>query len=196
MPKIIGVDFDDVLVPTNEAMSMWHNRVYGTSYKKEDIISWNCLVDLWQCNQDEKHRRIHEFFHSDEHATMIPVCGAMESLRLLNERGLQVVMITGRPEQFREHTSFLVERYFSTLFDSIHFTSNVTSGIITDRPKAEFCQELGVEIFIDDHLQYAHNVAFAGIPVLLFDNPWNQTDDLPTNVERVYSWDEIVGKLK
>lgn len=193
--RVIGIDFDDVLVETNEAMSAWHNRMYGTSYKKEDIISWEHLTHLWQCSQKEKHKRIHEFFHSEDHSCIHAVLGASEALKILNGKGMHAVMITGRPEQFREHTSLLVEKYFPALLDNMHFTSNVTGGIITDRPKAEFCQELGVEIFIDDNLQYVNNVAFAGVHTLLFDNPWNQTDYLPSNVDRVYSWDEIVQKL-
>lgn len=196
MAKIIGVDFDDVLVPTNETMSSWHNSVYGTSYQKEDIVSWTHLDYLWQCSREEKHRRIHEFFYSEEHATMVPVRGAEEALQILNEKGFCVVIITGRPVQFRKQTLPFVEKYFPSLLGHTHFTSKVIDGIVTDRPKAEFCEELAVEIFIDDHLQYVNNIAFAGIPVLLFDNPWNQTDDLPPNVERVYSWSEIVERLK
>ncbi|MDO8604318.1 MAG: HAD hydrolase-like protein [bacterium] len=192
---VIGIDFDDVLVETNEAMSAWHNRVYGTSYKKEHIISWEHLTHLWQCSQNEKHKRIHEFFHSEDHLHIPAVLGASEALKILNEKGMHTVVITGRPEQFCKQTLSLVEKYFPSLVDHIHFSSSIINGSLSERPKAEFCRELDVEIFIDDHLQYVQGVVFAGIPALLFNTPWNQTETLPPNVERVYGWDEIVQKL-
>jgi uncharacterized HAD superfamily protein len=186
--KVIGIDFDDVVVQTNKAMAMWHNRVYGTEYEREDISSYN-LTSLWGCSQEEMLRRIHEFFLSPEHEATIPLDEVAESLEVLKNRELHV--ITARDEEFKIATLLLAERHVPFLLDKFNFPNTTTKK----RTKSQVCLELGIEVFIDDHLDYARDVAASGIPVLLFDCPWNQTDDLPHNVTRVHSWKEILQKL-
>ncbi len=190
---VIGVDFDDVIVSTNESMALWHNRVYGTSYKLKDILSWE-LSHLWGCALEETIQRIHEFFSSVEHHSTEQVYGAVDALEILNERNLQI--ITARPMDFEQVTIRLAERHIPFLIDRFNFINALTFEKVPKRTKAEVCIDLGVEVFIEDNLDYAHNVAaVADIPVLLFDRPWNQSDDLPANIYRVYSWNDILERL-
>jgi uncharacterized HAD superfamily protein len=49
-----------------------------------------------------------------------------------------------------------------------------------------------ITIMIDDNLPTVIECAEKGIKALLLDHPWNQTESLPTDVTRVFSWDEIV----
>lgn len=44
MAKIIGVDFDDVLMACNEALCVWHNANYGTSYAKKIFFHTSLIV--------------------------------------------------------------------------------------------------------------------------------------------------------
>ena len=193
--KIIGIDFDDVIVSTNEAMSKWHNRVYGTSYTRADISSYD-LTKIWHCSHNEMNRRIHEFFHSAEHSETAPVIDAVQSLDLLRDREIHI--ITARRSEFSAITLLLAERHVPFLLNNFNFpNTGQVEGFTTKRTKAQVCLELGVEVFIDDHLEYALDISSVGIPVLLFDVPWNQTDkELPGNVTRIYSWAEAVKKLK
>lgn len=188
MVKVIGVDFDDVIVSTNHAMSLWHNRVYGTSYQKKDVLSWDLSV-IWGCSHEETNSRIQEFFDSAEHAMTASITNAVESLRFLKDKEIHIV--TARQEEFRAITLLLARQHVPFLLDNFNFPNKASNK----RTKAEVCLELGIEVFIDDHLDYARSIASAGIPVYLFDSPWNQTNVLPQNVERVYSWEEIVKKL-
>ncbi len=190
--KIIGVDFDDVIVSTNEALALWHNRIHGTSYKLADISSWE-LSHLWGCTREEVAHRIHEFFSSAEHNSTEQIYGAVDALEILNKRNLHI--ITGMPLDFEQVTIILAERHIPFLIDRFNFINTLTFEKVPSRTKAEVCIELGVEVFIEDNLDYAHNVASADVPVLLFDRPWNQTDDLPANIHRVRSWDEILERL-
>ncbi len=189
MAKIIGVDFDDVIVSTNTALAMWHNRVHGTSYQMDHILTYD-LTKIWGCSKEEMHRRIYDFFDSHEHTMTPPILGAVRALKLLKDKKIHVV--TARQEEFRALTLFLAEQHVPFLSNNFHFPNSLTAP----RTKAQVCEDLGVEVFIDDHLEYARDVASVGIPVFLFDTPWNQTNNLPHNVERVHSWEEIVQKLK
>lgn len=193
MARIIGVDFDDVIVATNHAVALWHNRVYGTSYELKDVLCWE-LATIWGCSKEEAYIRIKAFFGSKEHADTASMYKAVESLRFLGSNELHV--ITARTTDFMAFHMELAEKHVPFLLDRFNFINIVTSEGVVKRKKSEVCLELGVDVFIEDHLDYAYGVASAGIPVLLFDSPWNQTDDLPHNVERVFSWDEIVERLK
>lgn len=191
--KVIGIDFDDVIVATNKAMAEWHNRTYGTSYQLEDINTCD-LASVWGCSHDERTRRINEFFASEEHSTMSPINAAVESLKLLQNKEIHI--ITARRKEYSDITLALADCHISFLFDNFHFPNGSdVNGIPAKRTKADICLEYGIEIFIDDNLEYALNVASVGIPVLLFDSPWNQATELPQGIERVFSWTEIIKKL-
>jgi len=191
--KVVGLDLDDVLLATNDAMCRWHNRVYGTTYTRKDIVSWD-LTKIWHCTFDEMLSRIHEYYASPEHDETLAFKGAIEGIEILGEEK-EYHIITSRPGEMHGKTMSLVQKYFPPLIESVHFTSQVVEGHAQSRKKEHVCLELGVQVYIEDNLDYARNVASVGIPVLLFDTPWNQTNDLPENVTRVHSWDEIVETL-
>lgn len=194
--KVIGIDFDDVIVLTSEAMAEWHNRVYGTSYKRNEVISHELSL-VWGCTPEEEKKRTSDFFSSDEHLATSSINKVVESLEILKNSNKELHIITARREEFSPITLRLAEKHIPFLLDSFHFPNgSMYKGVPTKRRKSELCFELGIEVFIDDNLEYARDVASVGIPVLLLDSPWNQTDELPPNVTRVYSWDEITAKLQ
>lgn len=183
MAKIIGVDFDDVLVSFNEALCIWHNYNFGTSYQKKDVISYD-FENIWLCSREEALARIFRFYSSTEHANILPVTGAVDALHFLADD--EVYIITARSEIAKEVTEWLLEKYFPKLIGRIHY----------EKDKAIACKRLGVEIFVDDSLAHATKISEVGVPVLLFNNPWNQTNELPHNVKRVYSWVQILKHLR
>ena len=62
------------------------------------------------------------------------------------------------------------------------------------KSKAQVCKSLGVDVFIEDALEHALPLANNGIPVLLFDRPWNRGQE-PANTTRVFSWSGILRSL-
>lgn len=190
--KVIGVDFDDVIVSTNHTLALWHNRHYGTSYMSGEISDWD-LTCVWNCSRAEMYRRIHEFYNSTEHTTILPVRGAVEAL--VTMRTKQTHIITARPKDFSAITLALANQHIPFMSEKFNFTNSIAMGDNPSHSKSDICIELGVEIFIEDSIDFARGVASVGIPVLLFDRPWNQTNNLPANIQRVYSWDEIVSLL-
>lgn len=193
MARIIGVDFDDVLIECNAALCGWHNENYGTTLTKKDVFSYE-LGRVWGCTPKEAVNRVRQFFHSHHHSNVLPVCGARDGLSLLGEE--KAYIVTARPHIVSDVTVALLQKHFPRMIGRIHFVGKEFDYDHHESTKPEVCLKLGVEVFIDDSLVHARDIGAVGIPVLLFDNPWNQTEDLPPNVERVYSWDEIVERLR
>ncbi|MHB8660838.1 MAG: 5' nucleotidase, NT5C type [Minisyncoccota bacterium] len=190
--KTLGIDLDDVVIDFNTALCEWHNRHYGTSYERKDIVSYE-LAGLWKCTRDEARRRVFDFYNTIEHHLAPPVQGAIEGLHVLKKKNT-LVGATSRPKAVRDLTLKWLRRQTLEVFDVIYFLGHY-HGPAVERSisKAEVCREVRTSLFIDDSLAHATSIACAGIPVLLFDTPWNQ-GAIPELVTRVSGWDEILEK--
>jgi len=184
--KIIGFDLDDVLLNFNDALLPYHNHHFGTSYEREHIKSFNLSV-LWGCSESEVIERVLNFYQSPEHRDASPVEGAVQAIRNLKKRH-KLFIVTARHEEIKEETLGWVDKHFPKMFEAVHFTNHFYGN--KKRGKGEVCVELGIEIFVDDSINNAKDITNFGIPVLLFDTPWNQTE-VNEPINRVYSWEEI-----
>lgn len=192
--KTIGIDLDDVLLDFNGAICTYHNERYTPTYSRDSIRSFY-LEHTWDCTREEAYRRILEFYQTPEHREAPPVSGAQEALKKLSKTyGLLVV--TAKPQYLEAMTRHWCQVHFPNVFQEICFT-NLFGGKAghVQRSKGEVCRELGVDIFIEDAPHHALDTAQSGIPVLLYDVPWNQDMATHPNITRVYSWEEIVTKL-
>jgi uncharacterized HAD superfamily protein len=188
--KQIAFDFDDVIVETAPKTIKHYNQTYGTKVALNDFYSDDDAI--WGANLKTAVKRVEAYHASDEFVNAPLLDGATQTLRKLHKHyGLHIV--TGRDNHLRDATMKILDRDFSGIFDSVIFT-----GFFSDKPrtKAKVCQQLGIDIFIDDHLHHATTVAATGIEVLLFGNyPWNQSEDLPPNIRRVQDWNEVSSIL-
>ncbi|MEX0934903.1 MAG: hypothetical protein WDZ70_01075 [Candidatus Paceibacterota bacterium] len=190
--RTIGFDLDDVLLNFFEALQIFHNNKYDTNYRREHITSYY-IDELWGCEPDEATQRILEFYQSEAHQNAVPVEGSIEAVKKLSSTN-ELIIITSKPEDLRELTKRWLDEYFPNIFDDIYFTNHF-AGSGEKRPKGEMCKQCGVDVFIDDALVHARSVAEIGIPVLLFDTPWNQEKISPP-ITRVHSWEEAVAILE
>lgn len=159
-----------------------HNRVYGTTHKREHFSSFHLHVTLG-CTPEEAGRRVSEFFHSDEHQEILPIEGAVSALTILS-RDYEPIGITAREKSAEHRTIELVRKHFNNLFSEFRFVGHLKS-------KGEVCEEIGASFMVDDALHNAISVSAYGIPVFLLDTPWNQ-GALPRGVVRVKSWEELL----
>lgn len=189
--RTIGFDLDDILLDFNGALRVFHNAKYDTTYEREHITTYD-FCELWQCEPEEMIRRVLEFYASKEHQGAVPVEGSVEAIKKLSQYH-KLIIITSKPDELRVATMQWLDQHFPHMFDEVHFTNHYV-GNGRKRPKGEVCKQYGVEIFIDDALIHAESVANTGIPVLLFDTPWNQGELSPL-ITRVYSWEEIERRL-
>ena len=191
-PKpVLGVDFDDVLMRAGDALAAFHNATYGTSYARDEVADFD-LSKMWNCTPEEATRRIGEFMATEFHHEADPVVGAKQALEKLRD-AYDIVIVTGRAEAWREGTVRWLEKNLLGLYREVHFTGQVAHDGGARR-KSDIATELGIAVFIDDALHFAEDVASFGIPVLLFDTPWNR-GQTREGVTRVHSWEEILGLL-
>jgi deoxypyrimidine-specific 5' nucleotidase type C protein (NT5C) len=122
--------------------------------------------------------------------SITPIPGAVETVAALSFTR-EVVAVTARPPALHGATkSWLAAHFGPTITDCIA-TNDAALGDGVVR-KAAVCVELGVDLFIDDHLDYVVACAARGIRSFLFGRyPWNAAEALPTNVERVADWADI-----
>jgi len=181
--KNIGVDLDDVLLDFNGAFIEFHNTNYGTNQKRENVTSFY-LEKVWNISIEEIYKRLNDFYHSDHHKNAKPVEGAIEGIRELSKHHT-IHIITASPEEMRKEISDWLQTHFQDHIHAIHFVRKTAfdTNIIN---KKIICQELGIEIFIDDALHNAEDVSSLGIPVLLLDTPWNQ-GEVKSPIVRVFS---------
>ncbi|MEK7194593.1 MAG: hypothetical protein AAB660_02810 [Patescibacteria group bacterium] len=189
---VIGLDFDNVLMDFYDALHQYHNIKFNTSVSRDKAITPN-LEDLWGCTTEEMDRRIVDFYQSEMHDNASPMSGAPEAVRKLSKEN-SLVVITSRPDFIKERTLSWLNKHYSNLFDQVYFT-NLYLGKSNIKSKADACKELGVDVFVDDFISYATDVAENGGRVLLLDAPWNQSDELHPNITRARNWEHIMEIL-
>ncbi len=188
---LIGVDMDGVLANFVESFLLYHNRVYGTSLRYSDIVHYD-LNKVVGIQEEEFISRLTNFYRSPYFKTIEPVEGSFEGVRCLREVS-DLAIITSRPSELYELTHAWVQHYFSGNFKGIHFADSFYGN--GGKSKVEMCKDLGVLMLLEDHLDYAKSCAQQGIPVILFNQPWNQCEELPSSLQRVYSWKDIVERI-
>ena len=186
--KTIGLDLDDVLLNFNDALGVYHNREYGTAFERKHITDFG-HEKIWQCSRAEAIKRVLAFYQSEDHFNAPPVDGAVEALATL-AKTKTLFIVTSKPDTLREITERWVNIHFPKTFQGIYFTNHFPDNN-SARTKGEVCVELGVDVFVDDALHHARAVSSVGIPVLLYDTPWNQ-EPIDPPITRVHSWSEIV----
>lgn len=188
---VIGVDIDEVLAEYVAGFLAFHNKKYGTKMTVDKVESYS-FHKILQVSKEEILRRMNEFHATDEFKQIMPVPGAKKAIEKLPH---ELIAITARSNNIEAHTKNWLDVHFSGRISEVHFARNVHIGEKTNRSKADFCREADVQLLIEDSLENAKECAMAGIKVFLLDRPWNQ-GELPLNVTRVKSWDEIVALIK
>ena len=91
--------------------------------------------------------------------------------------------------------AFLDAHYGGIFADVLHANAWSASG--PRESKAVLCARAGAHLLIDDSWHYAHEVAHAGIPTLLFgEYPWNRQEPSSPNVIRVADWHEALREVR
>jgi uncharacterized HAD superfamily protein len=190
--KVIGIDLDDTLLNLSGTFIEFHNSKYGTAYAREEAIS-PFFEEVWDITKEDVFKRLHEFYNSEHYLGAEPVKGAPEAIARLAETN-ELYIVTASPEEIKDRVEVWLGKHFTNKFKGIHF---IKKSIFDEniRNKKDVCEELGIEVFIDDALHNAEDISSAGIPVFLLDAPWNQKPINSTLVTRVHSWDDIVIKL-
>lgn len=187
---IIGIDIDEVLAELTDKFLEFYNEKYGADFKRQDVKSYN-LWEVWKGTREESIDKFYEFYNSFYFESIEPVKDSIESIHKLGEKH-ELHLITARPNEVKKNTFEWIKKHHVRDFVSINFTNHWGVNAEEKTTKGDICKKLGIQVMVEDGLHYAEEIASHGVKVLLFDCPWNQSDSLPENIERVYSWKDVM----
>ncbi|KAI9489285.1 hypothetical protein BDB00DRAFT_770854 [Zychaea mexicana] len=200
--KTVAVDLDQTLAHTLEAMVLWHNQVYNTSYTLADFNTYD-FHKVWGGSVQDTHAKVREFYESSHFEQIQPIHDfALEALKMLKKRKFTLVIITSRQQFIAEETKKFVDKHYPGIFESIYFCnlglSDAEQLEYVSKPKSAICQEIGVDVLIDDNLDHAVDCAgLEDIEVLLYDRKgqyrWNHTSISSSGSKGISSWKEIIA---
>ncbi len=174
----IGIDIDGVIANTFPLLVQELNEHFNKNLTYDDIVSYD-IARIYNIKKEQ----LSEFVQLNKHLLQdnpLPVPLAMECINNLRDRAF-VALISARFEQSRDSTQNWLQRH------GIHWDELILLG---SHDKADTCVKLELNFFIEDNLNNALQVSSCGIPVLLFDAPYNRAP-LPDLVQRVHSWSQI-----
>ncbi|MCF7834583.1 HAD hydrolase-like protein [Candidatus Gracilibacteria bacterium] len=193
MEKIIGIDLDEVLSETVETMLKSHNNmINGMSIYKEDISDYYIFnIKKYKISQEDAVKYFRSFYDQTQSNDDIPaIKGSADGLKRLKKNGWKIVIVTARREDIKDITISWLDHHFPGLWDDILFASHFTDKQIN---KSELCKQNGINIMIEDNLDYAIEMANEGIKMYLLDKPWNKKFDPELNkgITKFYNWNEL-----
>lgn len=174
----IGLDFDDTLMQTRQALLAYLNAQYGTQRTLDELTMCR-FTALWGLDDrqfDDLFDRRQEEFHQAP-----PFPAALECLRswAVDSR---FFIITCRPPAWVPCAAAWLARHG---IPAAEITSAEDAAA-----KARHAAEKGITLFVDDQPEPALKIAEQGIEVLLLDAPYNQGCSHP-HIRRVRDWHEI-----
>lgn len=188
---LIGVDLDGVLVDFMSSFLNYYNHVYGTNLTRDQIYTY----DLWKIfgeTREKAIQKISDFYKTHHFNSLEPIQDSIEAIDTLKQNH-DLVVITSRHNDIIEGTKRWLEKYFPNKFSEVYLT-NQYSLDEDYRRKSDICLDLGINVLIEDSLDYAKE-CIPKTRVLLFDQPWNQSQKLPESITRVKSWKEILDNI-
>jgi uncharacterized HAD superfamily protein len=188
----IAVDHDEILANLLDQLILFHYEEYGTNLKREDFTSYN-FHEVWGGTPQQAIQKMEDFFKSKYFKEVVPTGGSQEAMGFLKRKGHNLFIVTGRIHSLTEETLMFIEKYFPNIFSGISFANSYgTSG--PKMRKSVICRKLNVRLIIEDDPIHIADCANDGIPVFIYDKPWNQ-GILPEKAIRVFNWSEMINEI-
>ena len=178
----IGIDIDDTICDSIEAMLPYICMKYNLDYESEkakgysyyEYMNLENFEDFGKKNfsdilfnaklKDKADYYINELFKNNE-----------------------IVFITARGNKFFDDPFELCKKYLDK------YDIKYNKLVVDAHDKGIICMKEGIDLFIDDSVRNCSSVSDYGIKVFIFDESYNRNDD---RFERVYNWKEIYEKIK
>ena len=167
----IGIDLDDTLCNTFEIMRKYQNIFLSTK---------NITLNSFQKSQKYKEEFLKKYLKQCYQEATIKK-GAIEILKKLKEEGNELYIITNRNNNYIKEPQKLIIDYlkkYNILINNIYINTN---------NKVKICQQLKIDLMIDDNIYIYSKLLAHDIETILF-------DDMERYKEfnnRVTSWQEV-----
>lgn len=157
-------DFDGVIANTGKTMSKILTQRFGTWIREEDLYVHH-IEHQFQITKEEAKDIIDELCSYNKTMNTFPVEGCEEVLYKLHIRtGEKITIVTARTDLdvVKKWLNYYIDDSIFEIFTQDHGT------------KGEFLKEKGVDLFVEDHLMNAIDVANNGVIPVIFLRPWNK----------------------
>lgn len=190
----IWFDIDDVLCDTARYICEKNNNIinwvpFTIEERTTYALSDNKKLGFKDYDESEGYYR--SLFSDDWDLNVPTLKNAKNVIEELKNEGHKIYLITSRPLEYEHHTNLWLEKNFwLKSFKEIHFIARENTT------KWRLCEELELDLFVEDYTWYCEEVAEKWIKVLMMDMPYNRSmKDLWRNIERIYNLDEIFDKI-
>lgn len=174
----IGVDIDGVISDSYPAWLQQLNRHFGKNITVIEDYEMHLVFDV-------PHEDMSDFFvHNMEQVFMQPkpVAGARAGIEELIAAGHEIIYVTARTPEEEEITLRWLTKH-EIPHEQVLFT-----GL---KSKLSLVESWGMDVFIEDYMVNASEIASIGVPVFLLNTSYNQ-GKLPAGVVRCDDWADIL----
>jgi uncharacterized HAD superfamily protein len=174
----IGLDIDGVVADSFPVFITELNKHYGKNIT--ELYDYN-MAEVYDVAWDD----MDNFFNENmEYLFSVPqpMAGALETIRSFLNDGHEVFFITARRRGAEERVTMEWLKQHSFPLDKTIFVGAAS--------KTFAVREFGIDVFVEDFMGNALEIAATGIPVLLLDASYNR-GKTPQGVTRCRDWEEI-----
>ncbi len=190
---IIGSDIDETLLSFMGPLIRFLREEKGIIVPDLGSTHTFDLDKVWGCTREEAFSRVHDFYNSSDFLKLQAVPYASDAVYRMS-RHHSIYGITSRTKEISLATLTQLESNFPGCFENVFHTSQYSmaalNGVAT-LTKGDLCKRLGVEIFVEDAIHHAEQIASPETRVLLLPQPWNAGRSVPEGVVRVADWNEV-----
>lgn len=192
----IAIDLDDTLINFAEQLVNFHNSVFSTKYAVDDFHSY-VFWEVWGGDSKTNKDEVYRYYESEHFNEITPLPGAVEAISKLSKDN-ELFIITARHQDISELTKKQVHSIFPDKFNGIYFANNhllKSDANSRAKSKSAICDELGIDVLIEDSSENANESVRDDRMVFLFNRPWNIKRKTDERIIRVDSWEEILNQL-
>ncbi len=179
---IIGIDIDGVIGDSDsyfrKNMELRFNREFPRSAMKKFIYEECFDIDTKQMSS------FWQDFDRENLWKHIPLIDGAKDVISGLYHSHKVIIVTARPVHLKHTTVNWLAEHAIPYHDILFMGQASKHEVAADRGYL-------FNFFIEDHPEYALDMAKNGTKVLLMSYPWNQMLPCHPNIQRVHSWEQI-----
>ena len=188
----IGIDIDDVITETMKGYLKEINKNREKEIDFEEVNGSLFWKEVFGFSKEQTKKFLDGFFEMKAYELEL-IEGVKEILSKLN-KDHEIYFITSRPPMFQKQTKEYLKKHMPEIEPKV-FHSEVNALVEAGKDKIDLCEELGIDLIIEDQKRFARNCAERGLKVILFRRPWNDNMEEHENIIRVKTWNEILEKI-
>ena len=186
----IAIDFDGTIANTYLLQQRFCKERFGIHLPLEASVGTLRKSFLIT---EERIKEAKEYVHGEATLSAPLMSGAREAIQKLIAAGHTVIILTGRVQAGMKYAKeYLAQHripYHHFLFVSDDEPRRLKNGEILS--KEAVLHHLHFDVMIDDQLKELAKLTAAGVTIIILDQPWNRTEDIPPGVIRMNDWKVI-----